>query len=137
NSNATPTSSRGSRGRTASEATRGRACVSSIASSVRVVVWSSCARAAPRTSRLGAHQVQPLRELDLVIGAGESVVVVGPSGSGKTTLLQLLGGLDRPPAGSVRFEGRDLAQLGDRELSRLRLATFGFVFQQFNLIPTL
>jgi ABC-type lipoprotein export system ATPase subunit len=90
-----------------------------------------------RTYSLGGHQVQALRELDLVIGAGESVVVVGPSGSGKTTLLQLLGGLDRPTAGSVRFEGRDLAQLGDRELSRLRLATFGFVFQQFNLIPTL
>ena len=90
-----------------------------------------------RTYSLGGHQVRALRELDLVIGAGESVVVVGPSGSGKTTLLQLLGGLDRPTAGSVRFEGRDLAQLGDRELSRLRLATFGFVFQQFNLIPTL
>jgi putative ABC transport system ATP-binding protein len=90
-----------------------------------------------RTYNLGGHQVEALRELDLAIGAGESVAVVGPSGSGKTTLLQLLGGLDRPSAGSVRFEGRDLAQLGDRELSRLRLATFGFVFQQFNLIPTL
>src|SRR4029077_7999385 len=61
----------------------------------------------------------------------------GPSGSGKTTLLQLLGALDRPSSGSVLFEGRDLATLGDRELADLRLNAFGFVFQQFNLIPTL
>ena len=90
-----------------------------------------------RTYSLGGHEVRAVRELDLVVDAGEPVVVVGPSGSGKTTLLQLLGGLDRPTAGSVRFEGRDLAQMRDRELSGLRLPTFGFVFQQFNLIPTL
>jgi len=90
-----------------------------------------------RTYSLGGHEVRAVRELDLVVDAGEPVVVVGPSGSGKTTLLQLLGGLDRPTAGSVRFEGRDLAQMRDRELSGLRLQTFGFVFQQFNLIPTL
>jgi ABC-type lipoprotein export system ATPase subunit len=94
-------------------------------------------RGVSRTYSLGGHQVQAVRELDLVVGAGDSVVVVGPSGSGKTTLLQLLGGLDRPTSGSVLFEGRDLAKLGDGELSRLRLGTFGFVFQQFNLIPTL
>ncbi len=63
--------------------------------------------------------------------------MAGPSGSGKTTLLQLLGGLDRPTAGELLFEGRDLARLGDAELTHLRLETFGFVFQQFNLIPTL
>jgi putative ABC transport system ATP-binding protein len=90
-----------------------------------------------RTYMLGGHEVRAVRDLDLVLDAGEAIVVVGPSGSGKTTLLQLLGGLDRPTSGSVRFEDRDLAQLGDRELSRLRLETFGFVFQQFNLIPTL
>jgi putative ABC transport system ATP-binding protein len=90
-----------------------------------------------RVYGLGGHDVHALRELDLVVEAGESLVVVGPSGSGKTTLLQLLGGLDRPSSGSVNFEGRNLAQMGDRELSRLRLQTFGFVFQQFNLIPTL
>ena len=61
----------------------------------------------------------------------------GPSGSGKTTLLQLLGALDRPSSGSVFFEGRDLGVLGDGELAELRLNAFGFVFQQFNLIPTL
>jgi putative ABC transport system ATP-binding protein len=94
-------------------------------------------RGVSRTYTLGGHRVEAVRELDLVIDAGESVVVVGPSGSGKTTLLQLLGGLDRPSSGSVLFEGRDLARLGDGELSQLRLQTFGFVFQQFNLIPTL
>ena len=59
------------------------------------------------------------------------------SGSGKTTLLQLLGALDRPTAGVILFEGRDLAQLRDAELTELRLRTIGFIFQQFNLIPTL
>jgi putative ABC transport system ATP-binding protein len=85
----------------------------------------------------GSGQVHAVREVDLTIAAGDSVAVVGPSGSGKTTLLQLLGGLDRPTAGSVQFEGSDLAGLNDSALSRLRLSTFGFVFQQFNLIPTL
>ena len=94
-------------------------------------------RGVARTYTLGGHQVHAVRELDLTIDAGESLVVVGPSGSGKSTLLQLLGGLDRPDTGSVVFEGRDLAKLGDGDLSRLRLETFGFVFQQFNLIPTL
>ena len=61
----------------------------------------------------------------------------GPSGSGKTTLLQLLGALDRPSEGQVLFEERDLARLGDNDLAELRLRAFGFVFQQFNLIPTL
>jgi putative ABC transport system ATP-binding protein len=94
-------------------------------------------RGVSRTYTLGGYTVHAVRELDLVVEAGEALVVVGPSGSGKTTLLQLLGGLDRPTSGTVRFERRDLAQLGDRELSRIRLETFGFVFQQFNLIPTL
>jgi putative ABC transport system ATP-binding protein len=90
-----------------------------------------------KTYSLGGHEIRAVREVQLKIERGESVVVVGPSGSGKTTLLQLLGGLDRPSEGSIHFEGRDLARLGDRELSLLRLETFGFVFQQFNLIPTL
>jgi putative ABC transport system ATP-binding protein len=63
--------------------------------------------------------------------------IAGPSGSGKTTMLQLLGALDRASAGTVLFEGRDLARLGDRALAELRLRRIGFVFQQFNLIPTL
>ena len=90
-----------------------------------------------RTYALGGVHVHAVREIDLVLTAGESVAVVGPSGSGKTTLLQLLGALDRPTAGELFFEGRDLGRFGDRELSDLRLDVLGFVFQQFNLIPTL
>jgi putative ABC transport system ATP-binding protein len=85
----------------------------------------------------GPAEVRALRDVDLTINAGELVALVGPSGSGKTTLLQLLGGLDRPTTGEVLFEGREMAELRDAELAALRLGTIGFVFQQFNLIPTL
>jgi putative ABC transport system ATP-binding protein len=81
--------------------------------------------------------VLALDALDLTIGSGEFVAVFGPSGSGKTTLLQLLGALDRPSSGSIRFEGQHLEPLGDSALSELRLHAMGFIFQQFNLIPTL
>jgi putative ABC transport system ATP-binding protein len=87
--------------------------------------------------RQGAAEVRAVESVDLTVAAGEFLVVAGPSGSGKTTLLQLLGGLDRPTSGELIFEGRDLTRLGDAALARLRLETFGFVFQQFNLIPTL
>ena len=85
----------------------------------------------------GSATVRALDGIDLEIEPGEIVAIEGPSGSGKTTLLQLLGALDRPSAGRVRFDGRDLATLPDHELAALRLRSFGFVFQQFNLIPTL
>ncbi len=85
----------------------------------------------------GGARVSAVDGIDLVIGRGEFVVVAGPSGSGKTTLLQLLGALDRPTSGSVVFEGTDLATVGDGGLARLRRDRLGFVFQQFNLIPTL
>jgi putative ABC transport system ATP-binding protein len=81
--------------------------------------------------------VAALRGVDLEIGPGEFVVVAGPSGAGKSTLLQLLGGLDRASAGSVAYESSDLGELGEDDLAELRLRSFGFVFQQFNLIPTL
>jgi putative ABC transport system ATP-binding protein len=81
--------------------------------------------------------VRALDALDLTIKRGEFVAVFGPSGSGKTTLLQLLGALDRPSAGSIHFEGQPLELLGDSALAELRLRAMGFVFQQFNLIPTL
>jgi putative ABC transport system ATP-binding protein len=83
------------------------------------------------------NQVHAVRDVDLEIDRGEFLVIVGPSGSGKTTLLQLLGALDRPTNGQIDFEGRDLARLGDADLTELRLRTIGFIFQQFNLIPTL
>jgi putative ABC transport system ATP-binding protein len=85
----------------------------------------------------GPTLVKAVDAVDLSIARGEFVVVAGPSGSGKTTLLQLLGCLDRPSDGRVLFEERDLAQLGDGDLAELRRQTLGFVFQQFNLIPTL
>jgi putative ABC transport system ATP-binding protein len=81
--------------------------------------------------------IQAVHDVDLTIEPGELVALEGPSGSGKTTLLQLLGALDRPSSGRIVFEGRDFAALADRELAELRLRSFGFVFQQFNLIPTL
>jgi len=85
----------------------------------------------------GPTTVRALDGVDLEIAPGEFLALEGPSGSGKTTLLQLLGALDRPSAGDILFEGRDLVGLPDRELANLRLRSFGFVFQQFNLIPTL
>jgi putative ABC transport system ATP-binding protein len=85
----------------------------------------------------GATAVRAVDGIDLEIATGELVVIAGPSGSGKSTLLQLLGALDPPSAGSLEFEGRELAPRGDGELADLRLDRIGFVFQQFNLIPTL
>ena len=85
----------------------------------------------------GGAEVAAVDGVDLHIGRGEFVGVVGASGSGKTTLLQLLGTLDRPTAGTLQFEGRDLSRLADHELAELRQHTLGFIFQQFNLIPTL
>jgi putative ABC transport system ATP-binding protein len=85
----------------------------------------------------GPAVIHAVEDVDLTIEPGEFVAIEGPSGSGKTTLLQLLGALDRPSSGRILFGGRDLAGLPDAELAELRLRAFGFVFQQFNLIPTL
>jgi putative ABC transport system ATP-binding protein len=85
----------------------------------------------------GSARVVALDGLEVTIRRGEFAAVFGPSGSGKTTLLQLLGALDRPSGGSIRFEGQPLEQLGDSALADLRLRGIGFIFQQFNLIPTL
>jgi len=85
----------------------------------------------------GPAIIRAVDSVSIAIDQGEFVALEGPSGSGKTTLLQLLGALDRPSEGAVSFEGRDLASLRDNDLASLRLNAFGFVFQQFNLIPTL
>jgi putative ABC transport system ATP-binding protein len=94
-------------------------------------------RGATKTYGSGSVLVRAIDGIDLEIRQGEFVVIVGPSGSGKSTMLQLLGALDRPSGGTIEFEGRDLGHQGDRQLAELRLKTLGFIFQQFNLIPTL
>ena len=94
-------------------------------------------RGAAKFFQLGGAIIRAVDDVDLTLDAEEFVAIEGPSGSGKTTLLQLLGALDRPSGGEVHFEGRDLASLGDGELAELRLRSFGFIFQQFNLISTL
>jgi putative ABC transport system ATP-binding protein len=85
----------------------------------------------------GGEDIQILRELDLEIPRGEFLALMGPSGSGKTTLLNLLGGLDRPDAGSVEIDGRRIDSLDDRALARWRSRHVGFVFQMYNLLPVL
>ena len=81
----------------------------------------------------GTPPVTALREVSFTVAAGELVAIVGPSGSGKSTLLHLIGTLDKPTAGTVRITGLDAAAMTDRELSALRAARIGFVFQQFFL----
>ncbi len=85
----------------------------------------------------GSIAVRALSDLDLSIEEGEYAAVAGASGSGKSTLLQMLGALDRPSEGRIRFEGRELGSMTGNELADLRRDEIGFVFQQFNLIPTL
>ncbi len=85
----------------------------------------------------GDAAVHALRGLDLVVGAGELVAVMGPSGSGKSTLLNLAGGLDSATAGSIRVVGAELGQMSAKELAALRRRRVGYVFQDFNLIPSL
>jgi putative ABC transport system ATP-binding protein len=90
-----------------------------------------------RTYRRGNVAVDALRNISIDIAAGEMVALQGPSGSGKSTLLQLLGALDTPSAGRIAFFGRELSGLNDRSLTTIRRDEIGFVFQQFNLVPTL
>jgi putative ABC transport system ATP-binding protein len=85
----------------------------------------------------GKRHVIALDGVSLTIPRGEMVSIIGPSGSGKSTLLNLVGGLDRPTAGQVRIDGASLAGLSDDELTRVRRDKIGFIFQFFNLLPTL
>jgi putative ABC transport system ATP-binding protein len=85
----------------------------------------------------GAAAVRALRGVDARVADGEFLAIMGPSGSGKSTLLHILGALDRPTAGAAQIHGRRYDDLDDRELTRLRGEVFGFIFQFFNLLPTL
>jgi putative ABC transport system ATP-binding protein len=87
--------------------------------------------------RMGEVEVHALRGVDIELETGELVVLLGPSGSGKSTLLNILGGLDTPTAGQVVYRGRDLTQATERELTEYRRFHVGFVFQFYNLIPSL
>ena len=95
------------------------------------------ARQLRKTYRIGKIAVPALRGISFTVQEGEFVTVVGPSGSGKSTLFYLLGGLTRADAGSVLIDGVDFASLSDAERTRLRKSKIGFVFQKFNLLPTL
>ena len=78
-----------------------------------------------------------LRGVSIEVPQGQFTAVMGPSGSGKSTLMHLLAGLDTPDAGAVHIAGKDITRMSDRELTRLRRKHIGFVFQSFNLLPTL
>ncbi|MFY9651486.1 ABC transporter ATP-binding protein [Trebonia sp.] len=85
----------------------------------------------------GRETVHALRGVNVEIPDGEWMAIQGPTGHGKTTLLQILGGLDRPTSGSVDFDGRDLARTRETAMTKVRANSIGFIFQTFNLIPTL
>ena len=85
----------------------------------------------------GEHEQRALDHVDLCLEAGKFIVVLGPSGAGKSTLLNLLGGLDSPTSGRVIVNGKDISTLTENELADYRAETVGFVFQSYNLIPTL
>jgi len=90
-----------------------------------------------KTYRVGEIEVHALRGVDLKIEGGEFVAIVGPSGSGKSTLFNILGGLTPPTSGTVLIDGRDLIKMSEGDRTRLRKTTVGFVFQKYNLLPTL
>jgi len=90
-----------------------------------------------RNLKLGTHIVQALRGVDLAIYANEMVGIIGPSGSGKSTLLGIVGGLDSPTDGTIEIDGIDVTRMSEGQLTDIRNQKIGFVFQFFNLIPTL
>ncbi|MER5185049.1 ABC transporter ATP-binding protein [Streptomyces sp. NPDC002896] len=94
-------------------------------------------RGVTKQYRRGKETVHALAGIDLTIADGDRLVIQGPTGGGKSTLLQMLGGLDRPTSGSIELDGTDLAKLSEARLTKVRSESIGFVFQSFNLIPTL
>ena len=90
-----------------------------------------------KTFTNGSRTIEAVRDVDLAIPDGSWIAVRGRTGHGKSTLLNLLGGLDRPTSGQLKLDGRDVGRMGDAELTLLRAAAIGFIFQTFNLVPTL
>lgn len=90
-----------------------------------------------RVYTAGDHELRALDHVDLSLPAGKFIVVLGPSGAGKSTLLNLIGGLDSPTEGTITVDGQDISKLSNDELAAYRAGTVGFVFQNYNLIPTL
>ena len=90
-----------------------------------------------RVYTAGDHELRALDHIDLSLPAGKFIVVLGPSGAGKSTLLNLIGGLDSPTEGRITVDGRDISKLSNDQLAEYRAQTVGFVFQNYNLIPTL
>jgi putative ABC transport system ATP-binding protein len=90
-----------------------------------------------RVYHMGSVEVTALKDMNLSVNKGEFIVVLGPSGSGKTTLLNLIGGIDTPTEGAILFEGKPISDFNEKELTLYRREHIGFVFQFFNLIPTL
>jgi|SRR6478672_1498328 putative ABC transport system ATP-binding protein len=90
-----------------------------------------------KTYQVGGQTVRALDSIDLTLHGGEFVSIVGPSGAGKSTLLHMLGALDRPDSGSIRFQGNEISNLNDEKQSEFRRHSVGFVFQFFNLLPTM
>ena len=90
-----------------------------------------------KSFRRGAEEIHVLEQLDLQVGRGEFLALMGPSGSGKSTLLNLIGGLDKPTSGTVAVAGEAVEQLNERQLAAWRARHIGFVFQFYNLMPTL
>ena len=114
-----------------------------VASTARAPTVPACTdpvfamRGVTKVYAMGEVEVHALRGVDLELHEGEFTVLLGPSGSGKSTLLNILGGLDRPTAGQVTYRDGDLSEAGDRALTRYRRRHVGFVFQFYNLIPSL
>ena len=88
-----------------------------------------------KTYTMGAEQIHALREVSISISRGEYIAIMGPSGSGKSTLMNLIGCLDTPSRGTYRLNGKNVGQMNDDELARIRNEEIGFVFQTFNLLP--
>ena len=90
-----------------------------------------------KTFDAGEDSIQPLQSIDFVAKSGNFIAIMGPTGSGKTTLLNLMAGLDKPTNGKVLFEGKDVVQMSEKELTQCRRHSLGFVFQSFMLMPLL